>query len=373
MKTMQPPTAFEREQIVQTLFGDDQVPYANSSKFDAYFKYYCSVVCPGSVGNAVLELSSPVLRSHSDVLKVVQALMLNPKISFKEFLSTTVGSELSEFTPTERRYIARVATQVSLGINCATTDYHPNIHIGNSSQWRDDTPFLTFTESAFSRGTSALPDQQDLTEVILHKKSLKAWKLYQRYGIEIKATDNLVEHLSLDPKRKTLKVFHQVSFLRAHLEKTRHESLDLSFEESLKRGTLPPKLLLETLVTFHDILFPVMSARDTRSLDTLKGMIKKNGFDPEGRWIDFVRNTPSDISFNYWGHRLEKLYELVKCPPPANAIVAWFERHTSERNALTVAIIGVFLSVLFGFLSFVVGLLQLILAWMIYDNPPAST
>ncbi|RKK32331.1 hypothetical protein BFJ66_g14071 [Fusarium oxysporum f. sp. cepae] len=300
--------------------------------------------------------------------------MKNPKISFKEFLCTTVGSEISEFTLTEKRYIARVVTQVSLGINCTNTDYHPDIHVGSSPEWQGDTPFLTFIESAFNRGISALPEQQQaLTEVILKKKSLKAWKLYQRYGIEIKATDNLVEHLFLDTRRKTLKVFHQVSFLRAHLEKTRHEPLDLGFEESLKRGTLPPRLLLETLVTFHDILFPVMSARDTKSLDTLKGMIKRNGFDPEGRWIEFVRETPSDMSFNYWGDRLAKLHDLVKRPPPANAIVAWFERHTSKRNALTVAIIGVFLSVLFGFLSFLVGLLQLILAWKAYNNPTAST
>ncbi|SCO09507.1 uncharacterized protein FFB20_13314 [Fusarium fujikuroi] len=371
---MQPPTPSERRQIVQTLFGNDQVPYAQSSRFDTYFKYYCSVVCPGSVGNAVLELNTPVLKSHSDVLKFIQALMQNPKISFDNFVSATVASELSDFTLTERRYIARVATQVSLGINCTNTGYRTDIHVGNSPDWRGDTPFLTFIESTFYKRASTLPEQQQgLTEVILNKKSLKAWKLYQRYGIEIKATDNLVEHLYLDISRKTLKVFHQVSFLRAHLEKTRHEPLDLGFEESLKRGTLPPRLLLETLVTFHDILFPVMSVRDTKSLDTLKGMIKKNGFDPEGRWIEFVRNTPSDMSFTYWGHRLTKLHDLVKRPPPANAIVAWFERHTSERNALTVAIIGVFLSVLFGFLSFLVGLLQLILAWVIYNHPTTAS
>ncbi|KAG5745529.1 hypothetical protein H9Q69_003570 [Fusarium xylarioides] len=231
---MQPPTAFEREQIVCTLFGDDQVPYAKSSKFDAYFKYYCSVVCPGSVGNAVLELSTPALKSHSDVIKFVQALMQNPKTSFDEFSSTTVAYELPDLTLTEKRYIARVATQVSLGINCTNTGYRPDITVGSSPEWKGNTLFLTFVENAFNRST--LPEQQqDFTEVILHKKSLKAWKLYQRYGIEIKATDNLVEHLYLDTRRKTLKVFHQVSFLRAHLEKTRHEPLDLGFEESLKR------------------------------------------------------------------------------------------------------------------------------------------
>lgn len=99
-------------------------------------------------------------------------------------------------------------------------------------------------------------------------------------------------------------------------------------------------------------------------------MIQKHGFDAEGRWIEFVRATPGDMTFNYWGERLSALHDIVRQPPPANAIIAWVERHTSERNALTVAIVGLFLSVLFGLLSFIVGLLQLILAWVAYKYPP---
>ena len=76
------------------------------------------------------------------------------------------------------------------------------------------------------------------------------------------------------------------------------------------------------------------------------------------------------MTFDYWAERLSALHNITKQPPPGNAMVAWFERHTSERNALTVAIIGLFMSVLFGFLSFVVGLLQLILAWVEYKYPP---
>ena len=67
-----------------------------------------------------------------------------------------------------------------------------------------------------------------------------------------------------------------------------------------------------------------------------------------------MRATPADMTFDYWGDRLATLLDVVKRPPPANAIVAWFERHTSERNALTVAILGLFLSVLIGLLSFVI-------------------
>ncbi|KAF4340255.1 hypothetical protein FBEOM_5830 [Fusarium beomiforme] len=375
---MQQPTAVERAQIIQTVFDENQAAHANTPKFDAYFRLYCSVVCPSSIGNAVLELNTPVLRNHSDVLKCLRILVHNPNISFNDFISTVTESGSTEVTLTEKKYIVRVTTHVLLGINCTIQDYGSNANAGSEFQqanWRNDTTFHAFIETVLGLAGSAVetpePEQKS-RDIVLHKKALKAWKLHQRYGIEIKATDNLLEHLLLDTRTMTLKVFHQVSFLRAHLEKTRHEPLNLGLEECLKRGTLPPKLLLETLLTFHDVLFPIASVNDTKSLHTLKAMIKKQGFDPEGRWIEFVRDIPPDMSYTYWGHRLAKLHDFVKRPPPANAIVAWFERHTSERNALTVAIIGVFLSVIFGFLSFLVGLLQLILAWKVYNNPPVA-
>lgn len=100
----------------------------------------------------------------------------------------------------------------------------------------------------------------------------------------------------------------------------------------------------------------------------LKKLIKKEGFDPEATWVEFVRPIPDDLSFIYWGSRLNELYNVVKKPPPTNSLVSWFERHTSERNALTVAIIGLFLSVLLGLLSLIVGILQLIIAWLAWKG-----
>lgn len=135
------------------------------------------------------------------------------------------------------------------------------------------------------------------------------------------------------------------------------------------RGTLPPQLLFETLLTFHHIIFPIANIADRKSHSFLENLVRKEGFDPEGQWIEYVRPYPPDMVYEYYGGRLEKLYSVVKRPPPANAVVAWFERHTSERNALTVAILGLFLAVLFGFLSVVIGLFQLVIAWLAWKYP----
>ncbi len=148
-----------------------------------------------------------------------------------------------------------------------------------------------------------------------------------------------------------------------------HHRSGLSILTHLARGALPPKLILETLVTFHDILFPIATFGDRRSHSILRKLIKRHGFDPQGNLVQYIRSVPENIAFEYWGDRLSTIHHIVKDPPPTNVFMGWLERHTSERNALTVAIIGLLLAAVFGFLSFLVGLLQLILAWVVWKNP----
>ncbi|KAK4180180.1 hypothetical protein QBC36DRAFT_205161 [Triangularia setosa] len=381
---MRQPTDSEREIIVSELFGKELACWASSAKFSSYFDHYCSIVCPASSqhGDAVIELDTILLQAHSDVLRCAQIIFQQPKITFDQFAETiAMQSGLQDVSPKEKEHLARVTVEVCFAINCMRRDYcspylqRRGIH---RTKWEGDICLVFFVEAAFKTIASESETgnrntthwQKPAWSAAGSLKSIKAWKLVKRYGIKIRGTNDLLEHLDLDLKTMTLKVFHQVSFLRGHLSKTKDASLNLSFEESVKRGSLPPALILETLLTFHDILFPIASIRDKKSRVLLNTMIAKHSFDAEAKWIEFVRPIPEDMSFDYWGDRLAALYKVVQKPPPTNALVAWFERHTSERNALTVAIVGLFLSVLFGLLSFIVGLLQLILAWVAYRNPP---
>jgi hypothetical protein len=82
------------------------------------------------------------------------------------------------------------------------------------------------------------------------------------------------------------------------------------------------------------------------------------------RWYEgWVRDdVPADFRYQYWNQRLEILYQLAKNPPPRNRVIGWVERHTNERNALTVALIALFLSVFFGLMSCLIGGAQLAIA-----------
>lgn len=235
------PVETERQEIVRAIFGEDQIKYADSSRFRAYFKHYCSAVCPASSGDAVIQVETPALNSHADVLDCVQIIVRNPRIRYNDFLTEAVLSKDANASQREKEYVARVAVDVAFALDCTRDDYHlqnPTNIGGHRFKWEENVSFLSFVESAFHSGAQLVqtPERQLRTaEMIKHKSSLKAWKLSKRYGIKIRGTNNLLEHLVLDVKTMTLKVFYQVSFLRAHLAKSKDDLLDLNFEESIRR------------------------------------------------------------------------------------------------------------------------------------------
>lgn len=138
---------------------------------------------------------------------------------------------------------------------------------------------------------------------------------------------------------------------------------------------LPPQLLVETLYTIYAILFPV--GTDKKSLRLAKRLTRvdrpentKSAFDHHLLIYDgSIHQLPANFKYVYWSRRLKALQALVEARPPKNKIVSYFERHTSERNALTVAIIGLFLSVLFGFLGLLVGILQVVITIWAWKYP----
>lgn len=138
------------------------------------------------------------------------------------------------------------------------------------------------------------------------------------------------------------------------------------------RGTLPPRLLLETLCSLQFILFPCLDPKSTRLLEELvRG--KGSAFDGDCLSYDgHVRQMPPDFEYVFWGKRLSQLNDLIVNPRPRDRISQWVQRHTSERNALYVAIIGLFLSAFFGFLSVVIGGVQTWIAYKQWKTPQST-
>ena len=232
------PTEIECREIIKTVFGEDVADNTKNTRFKAYLNYYCSVVCPISSKDIAIQLDTPALKSHTDVLNCVKVVFHDPNISFNSFVTKIVDTRSSDASLKEKEHVAKIAIEVAFAVNCVFKDYCAELFMNSSShhvKWQGDDSFLYFIEDAFRSGSRVHEHKHNYVEMMKHKRSLKAWKLIKRYGIKIKNTDNLLEHLHLDRKTMTLQVFHQVAFLRAHLAKTRQDPIDLNFEESLKK------------------------------------------------------------------------------------------------------------------------------------------
>lgn len=112
---------------------------------------------------------------------------------------------------------------------------------------------------------------------------------------------------------------------------------------------------------------------DRRTARFTKSLVNKKKLDPDLMIDDgSMRFVPPDFKFVFWADRLRALEEITAKRPPRNKVVSWIERHTSERNALTVAIFGLLLAVLFGFLGLIVGIAQLVVSILAWKYPSSS-
>lgn len=67
--------------------------------------------------------------------------------------------------------------------------------------------------------------------------------------------------------------------------------------------------------------------------------------------------------FPYWAHRLEALWEEVEHPRPVTWVERWVDKRKDQRWATWWVVIGLMLTALFGFLTTVLGALQV---WISY-------
>jgi len=125
-------------------------------------------------------------------------------------------------------------------------------------------------------------------------------------------------------------------------------------------------------------LFPLHDKKSARLLRRLVNGDNKRlreGFDSEVTSYDGLIRPPSDLDdfeLFYWAKRIRALQEIVANPPPTHKVISWIERHTSERNALTVALLGLFLAALFGLLGLLVGIAQLVVSILAWKYPSSE-
>ncbi len=138
---------------------------------------------------------------------------------------------------------------------------------------------------------------------------------------------------------------------------------------------MPRPLVLETLATLQEILFPLADAKSKALLLSLTSTTTQN-FDTDGLRYDFSAIhdplQPDTIPFHYFGSRLGDLYEEQTNPTP-RGFEKWLEQKSGARYVMMATIAGVLLAIFLGIASLALGGYQAWVGYQQWQHPVPNT
>ncbi|KAK0744302.1 hypothetical protein B0T21DRAFT_357554 [Apiosordaria backusii] len=361
-----------RDHIAKTLLG-------KSGDFQAYFKVYNDLLDRGP-RNVITQAPHQPRNSisHETILAATDIIKKDSRVTL-ESTRRMIGQRFpNTYSTDELDFILEVAVQAMFMIDPNVNGSHGLGYMVGTyrpASWSANESFIDFVNKSFPQVSTEKRAQVET--VLENKRSLKAWKLQDRVGIEFRGTNNLTDHLLLDRDNRILYLFHHTAYLKAHLNLWYRlcgdGAKEVGIGSALERGMLSPRLLAETLHSLQTILF---SYDDYRSMHLLNNtLIKKKKFDSscailEG-YLPFA-DGPGDFVYTYWGDRLMILHDLVRDRPPRTKFEKWIKWQTTERNFFLVAGLALIISAVVGILSLVLAIFQSIVAWQAWKHPATS-
>lgn len=307
----------------------------------------------------------------SQILEIAGFLKSNPHWTRIKALSSLSKAWKQEYPEEDVENALDIAVQATFMTDSVATRGHASdFRLGGLRPkcWASNESFVQFLESSFPRAT----DSPKICSVMEDQDSLKSWKLAKKLRITFKGTNNLADHLLYDSRYNILYLFHHVAWLNAHLGGLAYEiPFDSDMEIAVAQGTLPPRLLFETLHSLQSILFPSF---DPKAHKIMRQLVKRMGFDPEcnqysGYKHKGIPNGEEDMQYQYWGERLVILHDLLAKRPPTSKWEKWLRWQSSDANALGIAILALFISIVVGLISIGLSAVQIWIAYMAWKQP----
>ncbi|KAK3316008.1 hypothetical protein B0H66DRAFT_478959 [Apodospora peruviana] len=331
------------------------------------------------------------LRSHQDLFDIISTLKSNhQKLIRKECQAMYFAARSSDDRETtipiadqERAFnlAATVMTMVkTLGSEdgnnmSATAGYYEEQEHGQRVNrapfiWNPDQTLQTALLETFpTRLHPSLQDGNADADTIL--SNLTAVNLARIAKLKFEHTNDLRDHLRLNPVSGIVQIFSLTSVLKEHLLASKRMILDSDEHDDFY---FPRFLALETLYTFR-LLFP----QDEKSQALLRNLVAKHDFDPDclrfGTAPFELQSTDERqraAQFPVWGSRLMDLYDEIENPKPRGMLDAWLERRSKSRHVMMATIVGVSVAIVLGILSLGVSCFQAWISWQEWkgQSPP---
>ncbi|KAJ5891103.1 uncharacterized protein N7473_007331 [Penicillium subrubescens] len=202
-------------------------------------------------------------------------------------------------------------------------------------EWGSRQTLEQYIHSKFPRSNS-LPDSPPIA------LNFNALNLEQIGGFNIVWTESLQDHLSLsiDDTEKELRIFHIASFLHG-------------YGKSRDRPIFPPGFLEETARTLS-LLIPSSNLKCQRWIRKAR---RQDEIDLEAAYLPPTSRDLAD--FPYWGRQLMELRDEYERTEPTT-VRQWIldKRKPNQRYTFWIAVIALFLALVFGLIQSVTGIIQ---------------
>ncbi|KAM5348999.1 hypothetical protein ACJ41O_008822 [Fusarium nematophilum] len=282
----------------------------------------------------LLPASKPALRSHGDLLEIIQLLQNHPTRERNELTDEHFSRRETPPSPADQHRAFNLAAQVILMVKCSAENQPSGLlELGTQPMpWRSTQTLAEFMSMAFPQhDTGNLSLRDDAGRITDVKLAISAKNLKTVAGLRFEGTDDLRNHLRLDAKKGVVEIFHFTSVLKEHLTAPReYDFLPLDNLETTDHvRNIPRQIALEVLDSIQRILFPLNS--DSESI--LRGLVSKRAFDPDCLRYHSAgyRQDGEEVIYPYFGSRLLELYEELEDPSPRGLLEKWFQRKSGAR------------------------------------------
>jgi len=345
-------STIDEEELTSTVFGR-ALSIEERRTLDVYLRLHWQYMQHFHDKNQVLGYSYEPKVNQNALLQLIQNIRAASDEARKDIISRTFNAVT--VSSAQQRMLIRSALRLLAMVDIEARQFDDVRRL----YWKEKESYAKFLNRAFPYQPG---ESIELLNAMKQVSQMSAWNLQKRCNISCRATDNLAHHLLFDATEKVLYVFLHTGYLETVLGLAKD---DFDIDGTLQKGyNLPRQLSLEVLVTTSMILFPV---GDTNSYDILEKLAEDS---PQvdvqclnGSKTVYEVVEAGDFEYHYFASRICDLHQLVLHPPPANALMAWVQNHTSERNVLWIAILGLFISAFFGLLGFITGVIGCVLAW----------
>ncbi|KAH4036604.1 hypothetical protein HBI24_089980 [Parastagonospora nodorum] len=330
-------------------------PWHKADSCEAFwtlYHQYADAYIPERLGRRI------ALDSHQQLVRIIATVKSGYTTARKELLKEIFNQGHTNGgkppTSNDQNQVFNIAASLLLLMDFGVLYDAANLSSGRllCAHWRDDVSADVFIKEAFPLKSMGAP--LGLQDVL---PDLRARKLSKHAKLKFQSTNDIRRHLVLDKKDKKVWIFHQTSVLRQLLAATKDGS---------SACILPRQLVLEVLDTLHVVLFP----SDIESQGLLAYLVIKYGWDKgllDGS-TSYRNNNDPDVCFDYFGDRLEELVKEMRNPTPHG----WLQRRLKRKEdtyMLMVAMYGVIVAVVLGFLSLVAAIFQSWVTWQQWKHP----